>query len=92
MHAVLPSEVAGSSELAILTRRSDGYTEKGCAAVKSASFPKTLTPRISALIGISASARIAGSLFAEQAIDARPPDAEPASNRRGAELLLVAQP
>src|SRR5215213_7110179 len=32
MHADLPSEVAGSSELATLTRRSDGYTEKGCAA------------------------------------------------------------
>jgi hypothetical protein len=32
MQAVLPSEVAGSSEPATLTRRNDGYTEKGCAA------------------------------------------------------------
>src|SRR3954452_5400697 len=31
MHTDLPSEVAGPSELATLMRRSDGYTEKGCA-------------------------------------------------------------
>jgi hypothetical protein len=32
----LPSEVAGLSKLAFLTYQSDGYTERGCAAVEQA--------------------------------------------------------
>ena len=31
-------------------------------------------------------------LFAEEAIDARPADAEPAGDRRRAELLVIEQP
>jgi hypothetical protein len=43
------------------------------------------------LIGIGGPVRMTG-LFAEEAIDARAADAEPAGDRRRAELLVIEQP